>query len=219
MSSSGNDTTNTALTATFYFLAHHPVILARLSAEIRAGFPTPDAIVAGPQLAQMAYLRACIDESMRLCPPVPTDLPRVVLPGGLQVGKWHIPAGTVVGVPTYALHHNKEHFDCPFVYNPSRWLLRGSDGTRDGEGVSAEVLSRQRQAFVPFSLGPRGCIGRNVAMLELEVSIARALWSYDLRLAPGTEQLGVGHEGEYKIKDNFVVGKEGPVLQFRTRQY
>ncbi|OOF93017.1 hypothetical protein ASPCADRAFT_209658 [Aspergillus carbonarius ITEM 5010] len=215
----GNDTTNTALTATFYFLAHHPVILARLSAEIRAGFPTPDAIVAGPQLAQMAYLRACIDESMRLCPPVPTDLPRVVLPGGLQVGKWHIPAGTVVGVPTYALHHNKEHFDCPFVYNPSRWLLRGSDGTRDGEGVSAEVLSRQRQAFVPFSLGPRGCIGRNVAMLELEVSIARALWSYDLRLAPGTEQLGVGHEGEYKIKDNFVIGKEGPVLQFRTRQY
>ncbi|RAK96669.1 cytochrome P450 [Aspergillus ibericus CBS 121593] len=214
----GNDTTNAALTATFYFLAHHPTILARLSAEIRAVFAAADAIVAGPQLAQLAYLRACIEESMRLCPPVPADLPREVLPGGLQVGTWHFPAGTVIGVPTYALHHSQEHFDRPFMYDPSRWLLYGSEGTRDGEGVSAEVLSRQRQAFVPFSLGPRGCIGRSVAMLELEVSIARVLWLYDLRLAPGTERLGVGPEGEYKIEDNFIIGKEGPVLQFRTRQ-
>ncbi|PYI03026.1 cytochrome P450 [Aspergillus sclerotiicarbonarius CBS 121057] len=214
----GSDTTNTTLSATFYFLAHHPAILARLSAEIRAVFPALDDIVAGPQLAQMAYFRACIDETMRLCPPVPADLPREVLPGGLRVGTWHFPAGTVVGVPTYVLHHSKEHFDRPFAYDPSRWLLRGSEGTRDGEGVSAEVLSRQRQAFVPFSLGPRGCIGRNVAMLELEVSLARVLWLYDLRLAPGTERLGVSREGEYKIKDNFIVGKEGPVLQFRMRQ-
>ncbi|GKZ31767.1 hypothetical protein AbraIFM66950_000552 [Aspergillus brasiliensis] len=214
----GSDTTNTTLTAIFYYLAHNPAILARLSAEIRAVFPTLEAIVAGPDLSQIAYLHACIDETMRACPPVPTDLPREVLPGGLRVGEWRFPVGTVVAVPIYALHHSEEHFDRPFVYDPSRWLLYGSKGTEQGEGVSAEVLSRQRQAFVPFSIGPRACIGRSVAILELELTISRALWLYDIRLAPGTEQLGIGHQGEYKIKDHFAAGTEGPVLQFRMRQ-
>lgn len=134
------------------------------------------------------------------------------------MGEWYLPAGTVVAVPTYALHHSEDHFYRAFVYDPSRWLLCGSKGTEQGEGVSAEVLSRQRQAFAPFSMGPRACIGRNVAILELELTISRALWLYDIRLAPGTEQLGVGYQGEYKIKDHFAVGKEGPVLQFRMRQ-
>ncbi|RAH79464.1 benzoate 4-monooxygenase cytochrome-like protein P450 [Aspergillus japonicus CBS 114.51] len=217
----GAETANTALAATWYFLAHHPAVRARLTDRVRAHFPTLEAIVAGPGLAagQMGYLRACIEESMRLCPPVPMDLPREVLPGGLRVLEWHFPAGTIVGVPTYALHHSPAHFDRPFVYDPSRWVLRGSEtADSDAEGVSPAVMARQRAAFAPFSIGPRACIGRNVAMLELEVSVARVLWLYDLRLTPGMEHLGVGHEGEYKMKDNFIVGKEGPILEFRRRE-
>ena len=83
------------------------------------------------------------------------------------------------------------------------------------EGNSADVLTKQREAFIPFSVGPRACIGRNVALFELYVSVARVLFSYDLRLSPGTEHLGVGPHGEYKVKDHFIVGKEGPMLQFR----
>jgi cytochrome P450 len=140
------------------------------------------------------------------------DLPREVLPGGLYLDEDHFfPAGTVLGVPTYALHHDEEYFARPFQYDPSRWLLRENGG----EGVSAEVMTHQRKAFVPFSLGPRACIGRSLAIVELEISIARVLWMYDLRLAPGTEGLGVGRDGEYKMRDNFIVGKKGPVLQFR----
>ncbi|KAJ5246983.1 benzoate 4-monooxygenase cytochrome P450 [Penicillium chermesinum] len=201
----GADTANTALAATWYFLVHHPDIYQRLTAVIRS--------------SHMSYLRACIEESMRLCPPIPMDLPREVLPGGLKVLEWDFPAGTVVGVPTYSLHHSCEHFDRPFEYDPSRWLLRGSEATQAvDEGVSAEVLARQRAAFVSFSLGPRACIGRNVAMMELELSIARMLWLYDLRVAPGTEKLGVGKGGEYKMKDNFIVGKEGPMVELRQRE-
>ncbi|PYI08359.1 benzoate 4-monooxygenase cytochrome P450 [Aspergillus sclerotiicarbonarius CBS 121057] len=216
----GADTANTALTAIWYFLSQHPSICSRLTTLVRSTFPTLESIVSGPALSSsgMGYLRACIEETMRLCPPVPMDLPREVLPGGLRVLEWEFPAGTIVGVPTYSLHHSPEHFDRPFEYDPSRWLLRGSDNTLSAdEGVSAEVMSRQRAAFIPFSVGPRACIGRAVAMVELEVSVARALWLYDMRLAKGTEHLGVGKNGEYKIKDNFIVGKEGPVLEFRKR--
>ncbi|KAE8396217.1 cytochrome P450 [Aspergillus alliaceus] len=212
----GFDTANTALAATFYFLCKHPEVLARLTSEIRDAFPDVESIVSGPSMQKMTYLRACLNESMRLCPPVPMDLPREVLPGGLRVIDHYFPAGTIVGVPTYSLHHNDAYFDDPFVYDPSRWYLRGS-ADREGEGVSAEVLARQREAFAPFSIGPRACIGRSVALMELEVGLARALWLYDLRLAPGMEQIGVGPHGEYKIKDDFMVGKEGPVVQFRSR--
>ncbi|KAB8270076.1 cytochrome P450 [Aspergillus minisclerotigenes] len=212
----GFDTANTALAATFYFLCKHPEVLTRLTSEIRNAFSDVESIVSGPSMQKMTYLRACLNESMRLCPPVPMDLPREVLPGGLRFMEHYFPAGTVVGVPTYSLHHNDAYFDEPFLYDPSRWFLRGS-ADLEGEGVSAETLSRQKEAFAPFSIGPRACIGRSIALMELEVGLARALWLYDMRLAPGMEQVGVGPEGEYKIRDNFIVGKEGPIVQFRKR--
>ncbi|KAJ5797590.1 benzoate 4-monooxygenase cytochrome P450 [Penicillium pulvis] len=216
----GADTANTALAGTWYFLGQHDSIRNRLTSLIRSTFPTLESIVSGPVLSsgKMGYLRAIIEESMRLCPPIPMDLPREVLPGGLRVLNWELPAGTVVGVPTYALHHSPDHFDRPLDYDPSRWLVRGSDAAVGTEGVSADVMARQRAAFVPFSIGPRSCIGRGVAMAELEIGVARALWLYDVRLSPGSEGLGVGKNGEYKMKDNFIVGKEGPVMEFRTRR-
>ena len=216
LTATGSDTANTALAATFYFLAHHPNVLARLSSDIRDAFPDVESIVSGPRLQKLRYLRACLEESMRLCPPVPMHLPREVLAGGLKVDDHVFPAGTVVGVPTYALHRSEEHFEDPFSYRPERWLLRSATEARSN-GVTEEVLARQRRAFVPFSLGPRACIGRGFALMELEISIARILWLYDIRNAPGTEELGKGPQGEYKIKKNFVVGKEGPILQFRRR--
>jgi cytochrome P450 len=122
----------------------------------------------------------------------------------------YLPEGTVVGVPTYTLHHDNRYFQQPFKYNPSRWLEKEEAGE-----VDAETIALQRKAFIPFSLGPRGCIGRNVALFELYLAVARVMFLYDVRLAPGMEHLGVGPSGEYKIKDYFIVGKEGPVVQFR----
>ena len=197
-SASGSDTANTALAATFYFLSHHRQVLARLSEEIRSTFPDLDSIVCGPSLQKLYYLRACLDESMRLCPPVPMHLPQEVLSGGLRVNKEFFPTGTVIGIPTYALHHNEEYFEQPFAYRPERWLPNHGPNAEQ-EGVSSEVLALQKKAFVPFSLGPRACIGRNVALMELEIGIARTLWLYDIRLAPGTEHICMGPEGEYKV--------------------
>ena len=119
----------------------------------------------------------------------------------------HFPSGTVLGVPTYTLHHNEKYFEAPFKYRPERWMAE--------KGYEDNKL--QREAFVPFGTGPRACIGRYVALLELYVTIARVLFDYDVRLKPGSENVGIGPQGEYKIKDYFVVGKDGPILQFRRR--
>ncbi|KJZ78234.1 hypothetical protein HIM_02272 [Hirsutella minnesotensis 3608] len=211
----GSDTANTALASIFYFLVHNPPVLKRLTASIRSTFPDVESIVSGPRLSSLTYLRACVDESLRLCPPVPMLLPREVLPGGLTVEGHYFKAGCTIGVPTYSLHHSEEHFDRPFQFKPERWLVKGTDGVEDGEGRSADDIGKSRQAFAPFSIGPRSCIARGVAVLELYLGVARALWLYDLQIAPGYETMGVGIKGEYKIKDHFIVGKEGPVLQFR----
>ena len=144
-------------------------------------------------------------------------LPREVCSGGLHVMGHEFAEGTILGVPTYALHHDERYFKRAFEYNPSRWLVKG-ESEDAAEGNSPEIVARQRHAFIPFSIGPRACIGRNVALFELYISVARVLFLYDLRMQPGTEHLGVGPLGEYKIRDYFIVGKEGPILQFRPGQ-
>lgn len=216
----GSDTTSTAMAGTFFYLAHNLATLQKLTKEIREKFDDVEEIVTGPKLNECTYLRACIDESMRMTPPVAGVVPRKVLPGGIEIDGRHIPEGIDVGVPHYAIHHNPDYYPKPFDYVPERWLQDpAANPMHDG-------LEAARNAFCPFSIGLRGCIGKGLAYVELTVTIARVLFLYDLRLAPGMtlgeggRDLEVGREraNEYQIEDRFASMKDGPVLQFRTRK-
>lgn len=215
----GSDTTSTSMAATFFYLAHNTSTLQKLCHEIRTAFSDVEEIVSGPKLSGCAYLRACIDESMRMTPPVAGALPRQVLPGGIDIDGHHIPAGVDVGVPHYAIHHNADYFPRPFDFVPERWL---SDPTAN---PLHDKLTEAHAAFCPFSIGPRGCIGKGLAYVELTVTIARVLYLFDLRLAPGST-LGAGSKDlevgrtratEYQIEDRFASMKDGPMLQFRPK--
>jgi cytochrome P450 len=205
----GSDTTSTAMSGSFYYLVHNPEHLMRLTKIIRETFSKVEDIVSGPALGDIKYLRACIDEAMRLAPPVPGILPREVLEGGMDVDGMHFPAGTVVGVPIYALHHNPEYHPNPFKYDPMRWMEKNE------KDANSEALQIAQSAFCPFSVGPRGCIGKGVAYLELTVALARTLWLYDLRLI--NPQFGTGPDGNYALEDIFVAEKQGPMVQFKKR--
>ena len=223
----GSDTTSTALSSTLHHLLYSPFHLTHLTNLVRHTFSdlasiTPNAV------NHLLYLRACIDESMRLAPPVPALLPRETLTGGIDIDSHHFPAGTVVGVPTYALHHKEEYFPLAFTFKPERWLHEDPDADADpamnghmeekrdmigDDKVAIESLKLAQSAFCPFSIGPRGCIGKGVAYAEVGVAVARLLWLYDLRLV---EEAPMGCRG-YAIRDLFVAGKDGPVVQFRLR--
>lgn len=215
----GSDTTSTAMSGTFFYLAHNPKVLEKLCKEIRATFSDVEEIVTSPKLSGCTYLKACIDETMRMTPPVAGALPRQVLPGGMEIDGKQIPAGVDVGVPIYAIHHNANYFPQPFDYIPERWLADASTNPMHNS------LPAAQSAFNPFSIGPRGCIGKGLAYVELTVTIARVLYLYDLRLAPGTN-LGAGAKDlevgrtratEYQIQDVFASKKDGPMVQFRAR--
>jgi hypothetical protein len=235
----GSDTTSTAIAATVFYLVHNADKLAVLTQEVRAAFDDVEEIRFGQKLSALPYVRACIDEAMRLSPSVGGLLPREVLIGGIEIDGEQIPAGTVVGVPSYTMQHNEEYYPSAWEFRPERWIA-GSE-----KGVTSESVARAQSAFCPFSVGPRGCIGKGklnipleivvgwlanhdcvgMAYAEMTTTIARMVYMYDMRLAPGSTlgkgnpRLAYGRQRttEFQLKDSFTSIKEGPEVQFRAR--
>jgi cytochrome P450 len=203
----GADTTSLVLAGTFFYLTRNPEALRKVQAEVRGVFSGKDVedIKAGADLNSCKYLKACLDETMRMTPPTPGMLPRTVLPGGINIDGHHILENVEVGTPFYALFHNPAYFPDSFSYHPERWLL--SDDASEEAKRDFQVAN---QAFAPFSIGPRACIGKNMAYMEMMIVMARVLFLFDFSSEGGEEG------GEYVVKDHFVCGKDGPMISFSS---
>lgn len=189
----------------------------KLVAEVRSTFKNEDEIVPGQKLSSCKYLKSVIDEGLRMTPSGPSEPERVVLTGGATIGGEFYPQGTIVGLPQWAYYHNGDIFESPFLFNPDRWMESADNSTENVHGL--------RRVFSPFHKGQHNCIGQGLALLNLSLTISRILWRLDCRIAPGTtlgegsRTLGWGRDDNkvYQVKDFFVSGREGPVLQFRER--
>jgi len=222
----GSDTTSTAIAATFFYLSRNPEALKKVQQEVRSVFKDEEEIVMGKELSGCTYLRAVIDEAMRLTPPVAGFLPREVLPGGIDIDGVHYPAGTVLGVTHYAIHRNEAYFPNPQAFIPERWLASAD------QNPFFEKLDLAHSAFCPFSIGPRGCIGKGLAYVELGIAVARVVWGFEMKMVDGEKGRlgeGTGVEGqgkwlgrsrktEFQIEDRFASCKDGPILRFRRRE-
>ncbi|KAI1136916.1 cytochrome P450 [Hypoxylon sp. FL0543] len=213
----GGDTTGTAIAGAFFYLSRNPSCYQKLAAEIRSTFISVDEIQTGRQLASCQYLRACIDETLRMAPPSSTTLWREQDPAGdksqpLIIDGHIVPLGTMVGVNIYSIHHNTEYFPSPFTFRPERWL--------EGNDLA-------RSAFTAFSTGPRSCAGKSLAYAEISLTLARTVWHFDFEPAPGPlgkvgggipgRTDGRGREDEFQIQDVFGACTDGPYLIFRPR--
>lgn len=225
----GSDTTSTAMAATFFYLVRSASALEKVSEEIRSKFNDVEEIHQGPLLNSCAYLRACIDEAMRMSPSVGGIAPREVLPGGITIDGQFIPEGVVVGTPHYTIHHNPAYYAEPFKFKPERWFT----GTPKNAGGYVETLTTEadvataQSAFCPFSIGPRGCIGKGLAYIEMMTTLARVLYLYDLRKSGAGVDAAEGHPSrewgrhrvdEFQLIDQFTSLKDGPMVEFRRRQ-
>lgn len=199
-------------------------MLAKLNEEIRTAFTSVEEIRGGSKLSECRYLRACIDEALRMTPGVGGILPREVLSGGIIVENIYFPAGVDIGVPIYALQHNEAYHPQPFEYIPERWLV--NENIKTGLG-SSENVALAKSAFCPFSLGPRGCVGKGMAYKELSVILARMIFIFDMRISPGTTagegnpSLGIEslrhRKREFQGLDKFVLKADGPMVEFKLR--
>ena len=216
----GSDSTAIALSAMFY-LIHNPDVQATLVEEICSTFTSYKDISGEAKLRRCKYLRAFINEVLRMNPPVPADLSREVLETGMVVNDYFIPAGTHVGTAAYCLHYNKTYFKEPFSFCPERWIVDRAAET----GSSEEAVALAESAFSAFSTGPRGCVGKNLAYLELFVIIAKVIYRFEVK-GDLTRNVGGGSlaltEGrhvstQYQLHDVFVAIREGPMVQFKKR--
>lgn len=204
----GTDTTAVQLAASFYYITRNPHVLERLTAEIRSTFSSVDEIT--PQsVTPCAYLKAVVDETLRMSPSVPGGVYREALPGGATVLGDHLPEKTEVIVPIYTIHHNADYYPEPFKYMPERWLEDESN---------KDSLARARAAFNPFSLGARGCIGKRLAYIELYVTMAKTVFLYDMRYVQGGKDPRTADGDVYRMEDHFTAEVHGPDVQFFKRK-
>ena len=207
----------TATAALFFYLSRNPAAYKRAVKEVRDTFETADDIHMGPRLNSCKYLRACVDETMRMSPSVGSSLAREVQQGGAVVDGEYIPAGYDVGVPIYSIQHSTEYFSSPFKFHPERWIV-GEQGT------TQESVTLALSAYVPFSSGPRGCIGKGMALSEMMLTMAMVLWRLDFKIAHGDSsggrpdaEWGRHRCDEFQLKDHVTAARDGPLLHFRKR--
>jgi cytochrome P450 len=208
----GSDTTATQLAANFFYLTNNPQTLARLKDEIRQKFSSFDDIRLGQNLDSCCYLQAVVNETLRISPSLPGVIPREILPGGLTVAGETFTPGVEVSVPVYTLHHNAEIFFEPHSFIPERWLP---------ECTNDEAVKRCLDTLTPFSYGSRQCIGKRLAVIELYLVLARAVWNYELEYVCGGKDDRFGDRVdivEYKLLDHLAAGRHGPVIRFWKRE-
>ncbi|PVH98080.1 cytochrome P450 [Periconia macrospinosa] len=217
----GGSTTSTALSGMFFYLSRNPDVYARLASEIRSTFSSRCDIRAGHELHNCKYLRAVIDETMRMSPSSLGPAWRSQDPASIAAGEVFtvdghvIPPGTQVGSSRYAVQHNEAFFPEPFKFQPERWLSSEDDSPEDQEARAA-----MRRAFAPFSLGDRSCAGKAMAYLEMSLTIAKTMWYFGFKKTPGEAgNLGetLGRPDEFQLYYSLVVENDGPNLVFTPR--
>ncbi|KUJ16052.1 cytochrome P450 [Mollisia scopiformis] len=171
----GVETTSFTLSVALFHIVNTPHINARLHTELRAASPNKDTLPSLQDLERLPYLKACIQEALRLSYGLTARNPRTH-DKELRYGDWIIPAGTVVGMTIVDVHHDESIFPDSEMYRPERWLGDPRTGDGDGDGVPLEHY------LVSFGRGPRSCLGNNMAWAELYLVLAMMFRRYKFSL-------------------------------------
>lgn len=152
-------------------IVRHPEAMKILRAEIDEALSPDDVIAPWHKVKNLPYLRACIDESMRLSPPVATDLLRKTpSKGTYTVDGTVVKGGTIVSISAYTAHRDPEFFPDPETFKPERWL------------VEEEKVKKMHECYLVFTMGTRTCLGKNVTIVQQLVYIATLLHRYEFAL-------------------------------------
>ncbi|KAJ0175320.1 hypothetical protein K1T71_009461 [Dendrolimus kikuchii] len=160
----GHDTTAMAITFSLMLLADHQEVQDRIYEEMQQIFGDTDRSPSMADLTEMKYLEAVIKETLRLYPSVPFISRQIT--EDVVLDDLLVPKGAEVAVHIYDLHRREELFPEPEVFRPERFF-------------SNEI--RHPYAFVPFSAGPRNCIGQKFAMLEMKCLLSEIIRNFTLK--------------------------------------
>ncbi|KQS26030.1 cytochrome P450 4d1 isoform X1 [Drosophila erecta] len=196
----GHDTTSSALMFFFYNIATHPEAQKKCFEEIRSVVGNDKSTpVSYELLNKLHYVDLCVKETLRMYPSVPL-LGRKVLEDCEINGKL-IPAGTNIGISPLYLGRREELFSEPNSFKPERFDVV----------TTAEKLNPY--AYIPFSAGPRNCIGQKFAMLEIKAIVANVLRHYEV------DFVGDSSEPPVLIAELILRTKDPLMFKVRERVY
>ncbi|KAL4712698.1 hypothetical protein ACJJTC_007995 [Scirpophaga incertulas] len=191
----GHDTTAAGLTYCLMLLANHKDIQDKIFAELSEIFKDKDQPTTYEDLNKMKYLDCCIKESLRLYPPVPFISRNIKEP--TKLGEYEVPANIFCHIHIYDLHRRGDLFPNPLKFDPDRFLPENSVG-------------RHPFAYIPFSAGPRNCIGQRFAIMEMKTALSAILRRFEL--LPVTRPMDLHTATELVLRNN------GPIyITFRER--
>ncbi|XP_043942777.1 cytochrome P450 4A10-like [Protopterus annectens] len=165
----GHDTTASGISWIMYCMAIYPEHQTKCREEILHILNGRNT-VEWNDLSQMTYTTMTIKECLRLYPPVPLVARKLTKQMNFFDGR-SIPAESLVGINIYCIHRNEEFWENPEVFDPLRFSPERS-------------ANRHPHAFLPFSAGPRNCIGQHFAMNEMKVATALILARFELTPDP-----------------------------------
>uniref|UniRef100_T1J5A8 Cytochrome P450 n=1 Tax=Strigamia maritima TaxID=126957 RepID=T1J5A8_STRMM len=188
----GHDTTAVGISWTFYLLGRNQDVQKKVQEELDSIFgddTTKQATL--EDLKRMKYLECVIKESQRIFPSVPI-IARQVTTDMIMIDGKTIPPGVSVNITPYLLHRDPVVFPNPEKFDPSRFFPENS-------------LNRSPFAYIPFSAGPRNCIGQKFAMFELKVVLSRVLRSFIIESLEPQDKIKFTVEIVTKPKDGINV--------------
>ncbi|KAJ9600527.1 hypothetical protein L9F63_026336, partial [Diploptera punctata] len=169
----GHDTTSAAISWLLHTLSINEECQEKIYKELQSIFGESDRTPTMKDLNEMKYLERVIKEMLRLCPSVP--LFGRILKKDVQIDGHTLPAGLLVGFLVILIHRNPEYFPDPEEFNPDNFLPE-------------RVAARHPYAYIPFSAGPRNCIGQKFAILEEKTILSNIIRNYKIN-ATGTEPI------------------------------
>ncbi|KFO79690.1 Cytochrome P450 4V2, partial [Cuculus canorus] len=181
----GHDTTAAAMNWVLYLLGHNPEAQKKVHRELDEVFGNSERPVTMDDLKKLRYLECVVKEALRIYPSVP--LFARTLREDCLIRGYRVPKGTNVLVITYALHRDPEIFPDPEEFRPERFFPENCKG-------------RHPYAYVPFSAGPRNCIGQRFAQMEEKALLALILRRFWVDSCQKPEELGI--TGELILRPN-----------------
>jgi len=183
----GFETSSTASSFTIYELAKNQEVQDKLREHIQEVLANHNGKLSYEALKDMTYLEQCINEGMRMYPPVPM-LNRMTVDNYKIESNSTIPKDTFCAIPVYSVHHDPENYPEPEIYDPDRFSQE-------------EVAKRHPFAFLPFGEGPRNCIGERFGMMQAKIGMAYLIGNYRFKLNKDTKAIS------FK-RDSFVLTPE-----------
>ncbi|KAE9378959.1 cytochrome P450 [Stipitochalara longipes BDJ] len=188
----GSDTTTTAMTQIFRMLAKDKRVLKKLQDEVDGTYGEWKELSI-QKATKMSYLNAVVNEGLRLCNPLPTGAYAGTYPQGVEVAGKFVPGNVQITIPHLALMTDERYFTKGWDFIPERWTGEWSEGVKE------------RRAFIPFGYGAHSCVGKQLALNEMRLTIARVVGEFDIALGDSYDEKT--WEDEWKDHAVLQVGK------------